>query len=247
MNAVVSRRAHGVRGERKCDHPRAFGQLPGEVVEVEGRVLVDLDEADSEVEVLGELEPGRDVPVVVEARDEDLVACCERSSERAGQGEVERRHVLAEHRLAGPAAEEARGGCVRPLDELVAAAAGRERRAEVRVRLAQVGGDGVDHRLGALRAAGRRPGTRRPRRAPGSEPGPPGGRGSSLLQRRHRQAVLPQLLPVQLGLLLEAGPDDGPPGVVDPVRQPHPAVVREAGDDRREGERDALETCCGRR
>ena len=120
----------------KRDHPRAFGQLPREVVEVEGRVLVDLDELDAEAVVAGELEPRRDVAVVVEARDEDLVVRVERSPERAGQGEVERRHVLAEGRLAGLAAEEARGGRVRVLDQVVAAAAGGERSAEIRVRLA---------------------------------------------------------------------------------------------------------------
>ena len=48
--------------------------LPLEVVEVEPRVVVDLDEADAKVEVVGELEPRRDVAVVVETRDEDLVA-----------------------------------------------------------------------------------------------------------------------------------------------------------------------------
>ena len=49
---------------------------------------------------------------------------------------------------SGPAAEEARRGGVRALDELVAAAAGGERAAEVRVRLAEVRGDRVDHGRG---------------------------------------------------------------------------------------------------
>ena len=113
------------------------------------------DEVDAEVEVACELEPRSDVAVVVETRDEDLVAGRERAAERPREREVERRHVLAEDRLLGPAAEEARGGRVRLLDELVAAAAGGERTAEVRVRLAQVGGDRVDHALRALRPAGR--------------------------------------------------------------------------------------------
>ena len=141
-------------GEREGDDPGALGQLSLEVVEVERRVLVDLDEVDPEIEVVRELEPRRDVPVVVEARDEDLVAGRERPPERAREREVERRHVLAEDRLLGPAAEEARGSRVRLLDELVAAAAGVERAAEIRVRLAQVGGDGIDHGLRALRPAG---------------------------------------------------------------------------------------------
>ena len=70
----VRRRAERVRGEREGDDAGAVRQLPLEVVEVERRVLVDLDEADAEVEVVRELEPRRDVAVVVETRDEDLVA-----------------------------------------------------------------------------------------------------------------------------------------------------------------------------
>ena len=51
-----------------------LGQLPLEVGEVERRVVVQVDEADRQVEVVRELEPRRDVAVVVEPRDEDLVA-----------------------------------------------------------------------------------------------------------------------------------------------------------------------------
>ena len=104
---------------------------------------------------MGELEPRRDVAVVVETRDEDLVAGDERAAQRACEREVERRHVLSEDRLLGPAAEEARGGGMCLLDELVAASAGGERAAEVRVRLAEVRADRVDHGLRALRAARR--------------------------------------------------------------------------------------------
>ena len=62
-----------------------------------------------------------------------------------------------------------------------------------------------------------------------------------LLERRQCQPMPAQLLPIELGLLAETGPDDGLPGVVDPVRQPHPLVVRDAGDDRRERGRDPPE------
>ena len=151
----VGHRPEGVRCEREGDDPSPVGQLTLEILDVDRRVVVDLDEADGEVEVMRELEPGRDVPIVVEARDEDLVPARERPPERACEREVERGHVLAEDRLLGAAAEEARGGGVRELDELVAAAAGGERAAEIRVRLAQVGGDRVDHRLRALRPARR--------------------------------------------------------------------------------------------
>src|SRR5512133_3914436 len=183
---------------------------------------MDVDKGDAEVEVVAELEPRRDVAVVVEARDEDLVAGRERPSERAREREVEGRHVLAEDRLRGPAAEEAGRGRVRQLDQLVAAAAGGERSTEVRVRFTEIRGDRVDHGARALRAAGC------------VEEGDAGdergelcadrlqidgrSRHLTLLERWQGQALLAQLLTVELGLLAEAGPDDGLPRVVDPVR-----------------------------
>src|SRR5262249_23583903 len=137
------------------DHASPFCELAFQIVEVEARVLPDLDEADAQAVVTGELQPGRDVAVVVEARDEDLIARLERARERAREREVERRHVLAEDRLLGWAAEETGRRRVRKLDELVAAATGGERTAQIRVRLAEVRGDGVDHGLGALGPARR--------------------------------------------------------------------------------------------
>ena len=151
----VRRCAERVRRERERDDPGALRQLPLKVFEVEGCVLADLDKVDPDVEVMRELEPRGDVPVVVEARDEDLVSRLERPPERAGQGEVERRHVLAEDRLLGAAAEEARGGRMGLLDQFVAAATGGEGAAEVRVRLPQIVADRVDHGLRALRSTGR--------------------------------------------------------------------------------------------
>ena len=72
--ADLGERAHRVGGDRKGDDPRPVGELPLQVVEVERRVLVDVDEADGQVAVVRELEPGRDVRVVVELRAQDLVA-----------------------------------------------------------------------------------------------------------------------------------------------------------------------------
>src|SRR6478672_9207348 len=199
---------------------------------------MDVDKADAEVEVAAELEPRRDVAVVIEARHEDLVAGRECPSESAREREVEGRHVLAEDRLRGPAAEEAGRGRVRQLDQLVAAAAGGERSTEVRVGLAEIRGDRVDHRSRTLRAAGGveegDAGVERGELCPDSLQIDGRGRHLSLLERRQRQPMLAQLLPVELGLLAEAGPDDGPPRVVDPVGHPHPVVVRDARDDRRE-------------
>ena len=237
-------RPDGVRGEREGDDTGALGQLLLEVVEVEGRVGVDFHEAHLKIEVVRELQPRRDVAVVVEACDEDLVAGRERPSERAREREVERRHVLAEDRLRGRTAEEASRGGVRQLDELVAAAAGGERSAEVRVGLAEIPGDRVDHGTRALSSAGSVE-----EGDAGAESGElcadrfqidGGGRHLALFEGRHGQPVLAQLFPVQLGLLVEAGPHDGLPGAVDLIRQPHPVVVRDAGDDGRQRGRDTL-------
>src|SRR5439155_1615048 len=72
---------------------------------------------------------------------------------------------------------------------------------------------------------------------------PPGERSPALtaLQRSHRQAMIPELLPVELGLLLMPGPDDRLSGGVDAVRERHSVVVGDTGNHRRERKRDALE------
>ena len=100
-----------------------------------------------------ELEPRGDVGVVVELRREDLVAGPQLPADRAGEREVERRHVLSEHDLLGRAAEEPRAGEPGFGDERIASHARLERPAEVRVRLAQIAGDRVDHGIRHLRAA----------------------------------------------------------------------------------------------
>ena len=73
----VDERADGVRGPREGDDARPRRELPCEVVVVERAVLLDLREADDDAEVALELEPGSDVRVVVEPRDDDLVALAE--------------------------------------------------------------------------------------------------------------------------------------------------------------------------
>ncbi len=170
--ACVGARADRVRGERERDDARPVRQLPLEVREIERRVVVQLDEADLEVEVVRELEPRRDVAVVVELRDEDLVARLQGSPDRPAEHEVERRHVRAEDRLVRSASEERRRCVARMGDEGIAVAAPGERASEVRVRRAEVSGDRVDHRVGALRAARRVEVRGRRRRARRSGPGP---------------------------------------------------------------------------
>ena len=124
------------------------------MVEVEAALVVDLAEANDEVLVVRELEPRRDVAVVVELRDEDLVTCAECPADGTRQHEVERRHVRAEDRLARLAAEERRGRKARLREQRLGSAARAESAAEVRVRLAQVVRDRVDHRVGHLCPSG---------------------------------------------------------------------------------------------
>ena len=98
----VRDRADGVRGPRERDDLRLLRDLRLEIAVVERAVLLaQVGVAHDEVEVVGELEPGRDVRVVVEARDDDLVACGKVAAERSREREVERRHVLAEADLRG--------------------------------------------------------------------------------------------------------------------------------------------------
>ena len=148
-------RADRVRRDRERDDPRPLGELPLEVVVVEREVVVDLDEADDDAEVVGELEPRRDVRVVVELRHEHLVA---RAQRRAPSARVRRKLSAV---MLGPNAtsscEQPRKFAAAPArvrDERVGAAGRLVRRADVGVRLAQVAGDRVDHLVRALRAAG---------------------------------------------------------------------------------------------
>ena len=125
-----------------------------EVVEVEREVVVHAGEADDDAEVLLQRQPRRDVRVVVEPRADDLVAALQLPAERAREQEVERRHARPERDLVRVAGEEPAGRHARPLDQLHRADARLVRRADVRVVLAQIPGDRVDHLVRALRPAG---------------------------------------------------------------------------------------------
>ena len=150
----VWRRPDRVRGDRKRDHLRALGELRFEVAQVEREVLVHAGEADDDPEVLRELQPRRDVRIVIEPGADDLVAALQRPAERAREQEVEGGHALPERDLIGVAGEEAARAEVRALDQLDRSHARVVGRTHVRVVLAQVARDRVDHLVGALRAAG---------------------------------------------------------------------------------------------
>ena len=110
-------------------------------------------EADDDAEILGEREPGCDVGVVVEPRADDLVAGAQRPTERPREQEVQRGHARSEGDFVRVTGEETRRRRTRPLDQLHGAHARLVRRADVRVVLAQVAGDRVDHLVRALGAA----------------------------------------------------------------------------------------------
>jgi hypothetical protein len=110
-------------------------------------------EADDDADVLREREPRRDVGIVVEPRAHDLVPRLQRAPERPREQEVERGHARAEGDLVRVALQEAARCRVRPLDQLDGADARLVRGADVRVVLAQVARDRVDHLVRALRAA----------------------------------------------------------------------------------------------
>ncbi len=134
----VRRGPDGVRGDGKADDARPVREEPREIVVVDLEVLGDTCDAHDDPEVVRELEPRRHVRVVVELRDDDLVARAERPRERAREQEVECGHARPERDLVGRRPEEGRGALTRPRDELVGSAARLVRRADVRVRLAQV-------------------------------------------------------------------------------------------------------------
>jgi hypothetical protein len=150
----VGERADRVRGQREGDHPGALADQALERVVVEGDVAgADRGVAHDQVVVGGQEQPGRHVGVVVELRDDDLVARAQRAGDRVREQEVERRHVGAEGDPLRLAAGEVRGGCAAAPHHLVGGSRGREGAAEVGVRAAQVGGHRVEHLARALRAA----------------------------------------------------------------------------------------------
>ena len=102
----VDERPDSVRRPREGDDPRPLREQGGEVVEIQRRVVPDLREHHAHAEVALELEPGRDVAVVVEPRHDYLVAGGELPADRPRKGEVEGGHVRAEDDLLRSAAEE---------------------------------------------------------------------------------------------------------------------------------------------
>jgi hypothetical protein len=81
----VGSRADGVRGHRKGDDARPLRKLPLQIVVVELEILGEARHAYRDVQVVRDLQPRRDVRVVVERRVDDLVARPQRPCERPCQ------------------------------------------------------------------------------------------------------------------------------------------------------------------
>ena len=82
------------------------------MVEIEAAFVVDARELHLEAAVVGELEPRRDVAVMVELRADDLVTLAPFARCGTRQGEVQRRHVRAEDDLVDRRVEKGCGGRV---------------------------------------------------------------------------------------------------------------------------------------
>ena len=156
----VGRRADRVGRHRERDDAGAIVELRLEAVVVEREVVVDVDLANDDAEVVLEREPRRDVAVVVEPGHEHLVARLQLAGERAREQEVERGHALAERHLVARAAEERACLLVREIDERARPAGRLVGGADVRVVVLEVAGDRVDH---LVRAPASRRGRRRTR------------------------------------------------------------------------------------
>ena len=199
----VGRGADRVGGDREGDDARPVAELRGEAVVVEREVVVHVDLAHDDAEVLLQREPRRDVAVVVELRHEHLVARLQLAGERPGEQEVERGHALAERHLVAGAAEERAGLLVGEIDERRRAARGLVRGADVRVVVAEVAGDRVDHLVGALRPAGAVE-----EREPALQGGEAGTNGGDVEQRGTHDEVLSVDGPVIVGLHGQRGADE---------------------------------------
>ena len=146
-------RADGIGRPGKRDHLRARPELSLQILEIERRVVIQLDVPDDQAFVVRQLQPRRDAAVVIQRGDEDLIARAEIARGGARQREVQRGHVRPEDHFMGLAAQEQCRPGLGLLQDLPDAQAGRVHRAEVGAGLAQRTGNRVADFVGHLRAA----------------------------------------------------------------------------------------------
>src|ERR1019366_7079657 len=144
-----------VRGPAYRDQARVAANLGLQIEHVDGAVGgLDVSRADLGAAFF-EADPGRDVGVVIEAGDQQLVARLQVASNSAAKREGQRRHVGAENDFVGRAVKKVGHGLMCLLYDQFAALAGKKRTAEVGVPLRQVFRNRVDHLLWHLGTAGR--------------------------------------------------------------------------------------------
>ena len=130
-------------------------QLGLEVLEVERHVVqADVHLAHGQPAIGGHRLPGADVRLVVQRRDDDLVAGCQGRADGSADVQGQGRHVVAELDLVRRGrAEEVGDGRVGLVGDRVTQLAGREGATGVGVRILVVAHDGIDDALRDLRAA----------------------------------------------------------------------------------------------
>jgi hypothetical protein len=134
--------------------PGAVGQDCVERIEAQRAVgEVRFPGPDDRLVVASGRDPGIDVRLVVEAGHHDLVAGSQRRADGARDVEGERRHVRADRDVGAVHAEEVAESRMGIADDGLGSPGGQECTASIRVRLAVVAGDCIDHRLRDLRPA----------------------------------------------------------------------------------------------
>ena len=148
-------RTGGVGGVCYGDEAGARGERLGKAFHVEGGVFgVYIDDFDDRARFF-HIRPGRHVGIVIEGRDDDFVARFERTSDRVGEVEGECRHARSEQDRVGiGGVEQVCHRLARAAGDGIGALTAEEGSAAVRVGVAVVAGDGVDHRLRHLGSAG---------------------------------------------------------------------------------------------
>ncbi len=146
--------AHGVGGVSHGDQFRATANFCRQILHVERAIgFVELDGADGHTFFFKGF-PRGEVGVVIEQCEHDFVAGAEVSSEGAAQGEGERGHVRAEDDFVSIAIQKVGHGGPRLINDAIGIVAGLKGAVGVGVIASEIVGDGVDHALRHLRAAG---------------------------------------------------------------------------------------------
>ena len=128
--------------------------LCGQVDHIEGAVLLaNLRPANSDTALCQRL-PWGDVGVVIEARQHDFIARPEFATDGSTDREGQRSHVWTEDNFVCAAIEKIGHGGTRIRDHAIGMATGGIGSAGVGIVAAQIFGDGVNHPLRNLRAAG---------------------------------------------------------------------------------------------